>query len=93
MATLKLSCKNVKSIILNKTVFSRPFPDFLTHKKNTQNIKVTALEYEETIYYGTLACIINKSKTSTLQSSFGIYLGCNLQKTEQDRKVCSNAII
>jgi hypothetical protein len=60
----------------------------LPHKEITQNIKATALECEETIYYVTLACIINKSKTSTLKSSFGIYISCKLQNTGQNRKVC-----
>lgn len=46
------------------------------HKEPIQNIKATALECEETIYYGTLACIINKTETS-----FGIYIGCKLQKS------------
>jgi hypothetical protein len=44
----------------------------LPHKEITQNIKATELECEETIYYVPLACITNKSKISTLKSSFGI---------------------
>jgi hypothetical protein len=45
------------------------------YKEVTLNIEATALVSEATICYGTLAYIINTSKTSNLQSSFGIYIG------------------
>lgn len=67
-------CHTEKSSLLQ--AISR-FP----HKQIIQNTKTTTLECEETIYYGTLACIVNKTETSTLQSSFGIYICCKLQKT------------